>query len=128
MSKIKPADMLEASLQQIKNVVGVGSSPESVGKIVVNVSKILEENSAYLGITTFYESNKLTSSQLGSSCRNFQKCLDRVEHLELSGNQLEYFIVNEKLTSDSKYFVSQFAKSLTFLDLSNNMIKNFPIE
>ncbi|EFC36169.1 predicted protein [Naegleria gruberi] len=128
MSKIKPADMLEASLQQIKNVVGVGSSSESVGKIVVNVSKILEENSAYLGITTFYESNKLTSSQFGSSCRNFQKCLDRVEHLELSGNQLEYFIVNEKLTSDSKYFVSQFAKSLTFLDLSNNMIKNFPIE
>ena len=89
MSKIKPSDIFQSALQELKNDLALNNDGERArGNIVVNVTKILEENRAYLGITSFYENNRMTSSQFISTCKSFQKCLNQVNHLELSGNQL----------------------------------------
>nr|CAG4714605.1 unnamed protein product [Naegleria fowleri] len=114
-NKIKPIDLLTDQFQHLKNYSvndrytrdNNGSSSqnemkEQLGTIMVNVSKILRESSAYLGIVSFYEANRMTSSQFQSACRSFTKTLNQICHLELCGNQMEC--------------------------LSDNMIQTFPLE
>ncbi|KAG2391924.1 hypothetical protein C9374_013409 [Naegleria lovaniensis] len=138
-NKIKPVDLLTDQFQQLKNLsvnkIHNNSSQnernESFGAIIVNVSKILHENSAYLGIFAFYEANRLTSSQFLGVCRSFVKTLNQVSHLELCGNQMEWFVAEMKgssLSQDTKLIVNNFSHALTHLDLSGNLIKTFPLE
>lgn len=130
-NKIKPIDLLTDQFQHLKNYSvndrytrdNNGSSSqnemkEQLGTIMVNVSKILRESSAYLGIVSFYEANRMTSSQFQSACRSFTKTLNQICHLELCGNQMEWFL-SEKFTSlpqDTKLMVNHLSQSLRQYD------------